>query len=142
MYFWIIISLVKVGCWVHKYSLLFIFFLWKKDHVCFQTVCVAIGSLICPTIYIGLLKSHSNDMSRVVHQFLKLIVTYIFISFKQIRNIYCINAYTSLFELIFVLYLSSKGWRRFMHESRCSRTIVFVSYSSYTSINITPSVSF
>jgi hypothetical protein len=38
---------------------------------------VAVGPLICFAAYIGLLQPHSDDMSRVVDQLLKLIATFI-----------------------------------------------------------------
>jgi hypothetical protein len=41
---------------------------------------VAVGPLICFTVYIGLLHPHSDDMSQVVDQLLKLIATYIGLS--------------------------------------------------------------
>jgi hypothetical protein len=41
---------------------------------------VAVGPLICFAAYIGLLQPHSDDMSRVVDQLLKLIVTFIGLS--------------------------------------------------------------
>jgi hypothetical protein len=41
---------------------------------------VAVGPLICFAAYIGLLQPHSDDMSRVVDQLLKLIGTFIGLS--------------------------------------------------------------
>jgi hypothetical protein len=41
---------------------------------------VAVGPLICFTAYIGLLQPHSDDMSRVVDQLLKLVATFIGLS--------------------------------------------------------------
>jgi hypothetical protein len=41
---------------------------------------VAVGLLICFAAYIGLLQPHSDDMSRVVDQLLKLIATFIGLS--------------------------------------------------------------
>jgi hypothetical protein len=38
---------------------------------------VAVGPLICFAAYIGLLQPHSDDMSRVVDQLLKLFATFI-----------------------------------------------------------------
>jgi hypothetical protein len=38
---------------------------------------VAVGPLICFAAYIGLLQPHSDDMSRVVDQLLKLFTTFI-----------------------------------------------------------------
>jgi hypothetical protein len=46
----------------------------------FPTLPVAAGPLICFVAYIGLLQPHSNDMSRVVDQLLKLIATFIGLS--------------------------------------------------------------
>jgi hypothetical protein len=46
----------------------------------FPTLPVAVGPLICFAVYIGLLHPHSNDMSRVVDQLLKLITTFIGLS--------------------------------------------------------------
>jgi hypothetical protein len=44
------------------------------------TLPVAVRPLICFTAYIGLLQPHSDDMSRVVDQLLKLIATFIGLS--------------------------------------------------------------
>jgi hypothetical protein len=41
---------------------------------------VAVGPLICFAAYIELLQPHSDDMSRVVDQLLKLIATFIGLS--------------------------------------------------------------
>jgi hypothetical protein len=41
---------------------------------------VAVGPLICFAAYIGLLQPHSDDMSRVVDQLLKLFATFIGLS--------------------------------------------------------------
>jgi hypothetical protein len=41
---------------------------------------VVVGLLICFAAYIGLLQPHSDDMSRVVDQLLKLIATFIGLS--------------------------------------------------------------
>jgi hypothetical protein len=41
---------------------------------------VVVGPLICFAAYIGLLQPHSDDMSRVVDQLLKLITTFIGLS--------------------------------------------------------------
>jgi hypothetical protein len=38
----------------------------------FPTMLVAVGPLICFAAYIGLLQPHSNDMTQVVNQLLKL----------------------------------------------------------------------
>jgi hypothetical protein len=46
----------------------------------FPTLPVAVGPLNCFTAYIGLLQPHSDDMSRVVDQLLKLIATFIGLS--------------------------------------------------------------
>jgi hypothetical protein len=46
----------------------------------FPTMHVAVGPLICFIMYIGLLQSHSDDMSRFVDQLLKLITTFIGLS--------------------------------------------------------------
>jgi hypothetical protein len=43
----------------------------------FPTLTVAVGPLICFAAYIGLLQPHSDDMSRVVDQLLKLFATFI-----------------------------------------------------------------
>jgi hypothetical protein len=51
----------------------------------FPTLPVAVGPLICFAAYIGLLQPHSDDMSRVVDQLLKLMVTYIDLS-RLIRS--------------------------------------------------------
>jgi hypothetical protein len=46
---------------------------------------VAVGPLICFTMYVGLLQPHSDDMSRIVNQLLKLFATFIGLSrLKQI----------------------------------------------------------
>jgi hypothetical protein len=41
---------------------------------------VAVGPLICFAAYIGLLQPHSDDMSRVVDQILKLLNTFVGLS--------------------------------------------------------------
>jgi hypothetical protein len=41
---------------------------------------VAVGPLICFAVYIELLQPHSDDMSRVVDQLLKLIAAFIGLS--------------------------------------------------------------
>jgi hypothetical protein len=46
----------------------------------FPTLSVAVGTLICFAVYIGLLQPHSDDMSRVVDQLLKLFATFIGLS--------------------------------------------------------------
>jgi hypothetical protein len=46
----------------------------------FPTLLVAVGPLICFTAYIGLLQPHSDDMSQVVDQLLKLIAIFIGLS--------------------------------------------------------------
>jgi hypothetical protein len=46
----------------------------------FPTLPVAVGPLICFAAYIGLLQPHSDDMSRVVDQLLKLIAIFIDLS--------------------------------------------------------------
>jgi hypothetical protein len=43
----------------------------------FPTLHVVVGPLNCFVAYIGLLQPHSDDMSRVVDQLLKLIATFI-----------------------------------------------------------------
>jgi hypothetical protein len=45
---------------------------------------VAVGPPICFAVYIGLLEHHSDDMSRVVDQLLKLIATFIGLSHLSI----------------------------------------------------------
>jgi hypothetical protein len=70
---------------------------------------VAVEPLICFAAYIGLLQSHSDDISRVVDQLLKLIATFIGLS-RLIRSetICCINVYTSLLGLVFESHLSPR----------------------------------
>jgi hypothetical protein len=46
----------------------------------FPSLHVAVGLLICFAVYIGLFQPHSDDMSRVVDQLLKLIATFIGLS--------------------------------------------------------------
>jgi hypothetical protein len=48
---------------------------------------VAVAPLICFAAYIGLLQPYSDDMSRVVDQLLKLIVTFIGLSHLSISGI-------------------------------------------------------
>jgi hypothetical protein len=71
---------------------------------------VAVGPLNCFTAYIGLLQPHSDDMSRVVDQLLKLIATFIGLSrLSRSGIIWCINVFTSLLGLVIVSHLSPKG---------------------------------
>jgi hypothetical protein len=71
---------------------------------------VAVGPLICFTAYIGLLQPHSDDMSRVVDQLLKLIVTFIGLSHLSKSGIICcINVFTSLLGLVIVSHLCPRG---------------------------------
>jgi hypothetical protein len=46
----------------------------------FPTMHVDVGPLICFAAYIGLLQPHSDDMSQVVDQLLKLIAIFIGLS--------------------------------------------------------------
>jgi hypothetical protein len=76
---------------------------------------VTVGPLICFVAYIGLLQPHSDDMSQVVDQLLKLITTFIGLSrLSRSRIICCINVFTSLLGLVIVSYLSPKGLGRYM----------------------------
>jgi hypothetical protein len=85
----------------------------------FPTLPVAIGPLICFAAYIGLLQPHSDDMSRVVDQLLKLIATFIGLSrLNRSGIICCINVFTSLLGLVIVSHLSPRGSGRF----RCPGT--------------------
>jgi hypothetical protein len=69
--------------------------------------------------YIEPLQLHSNDMSRVVDQLLKLIATIIGLSrLSRSGTIRFINVYTSLLGLVFELYLRRRGLGRFTTESR------------------------
>jgi hypothetical protein len=71
---------------------------------------VAVGPLICFAAYIGLLQPHSDDMSRVVDQLLKLIATFIGLShLSRYGIIWCINVFTSLLGLVIVSHLSPRG---------------------------------
>jgi hypothetical protein len=71
---------------------------------------MAVEPLICFAAYSGLLQPHSDDMSRVMEQLLKLIATYIGLSrLSRSRTIQFINVYTSLMELVFGSHLSPKG---------------------------------
>jgi hypothetical protein len=71
---------------------------------------VAVGPLICFAAYIGLLQPHSDDMSRVVDQLLKLIATFIGLSrLSRSEIICCINVFTSLLGLVIVSHLSPRG---------------------------------
>jgi hypothetical protein len=75
---------------------------------------VAFGLLNCFAAYIGLLQPHSDDMSRVVDQLLKLIATFIGLSrLSRSGIICCINVFTSLLGLVIVSHLSPKGLGRF-----------------------------
>jgi hypothetical protein len=75
---------------------------------------VAVGPLICFAAYIGLLQPHSDDMSRVVDQLLKLIATFIGLSHLSRSGIICcINVFTSLLGLVIVSHLSPRGLGRF-----------------------------
>jgi hypothetical protein len=76
---------------------------------------VVVGPLICFAAYIGLLQSHSDDMSRVVDQLLKFIATFIGLScLSRSRIICCINVFTSLLGLVIVSHLSPRGLGRFI----------------------------
>jgi hypothetical protein len=80
---------------------------------------MAVGSLICFGAYIGLLQPHSDDMSRVVDQLLKLIATFIGLSrLSRSRIICCINVFTSLLGLVIVSHLSPKGLGRFISTTK------------------------
>jgi hypothetical protein len=71
---------------------------------------VAVGPLICFAAYIGLLQPHSDDVSRVVDQLLKLIATFIGLSrLSRSGIICCINVFTSLLGLVIVSHLSPRG---------------------------------
>jgi hypothetical protein len=75
---------------------------------------VAVGPLICFDVYIGLLQPHSDDMSRVVDQLLKLFATFIGLSrLSRSGIIWCINVFTSLLRLVIVSHLSPRGSGRF-----------------------------
>jgi hypothetical protein len=81
---------------------------------------VAVGPLICFAAYIGLLQPHSNDMSRVVDQLLKLFATIIGLShLSRSRIICCINVFTSLLGLVFVSHLSPRGLGHFNMVASC-----------------------
>jgi hypothetical protein len=83
---------------------------------------MAVGPLICFAAYIGLLQPHSEDMSRVVDQLLKLIATFIGL-FRLSRSeiICCINVFTSLLGLVIVSHLSPRGLGRFINALRLSK---------------------
>jgi hypothetical protein len=71
---------------------------------------MAVGPLICFAVYIGLLQPHSDDMSRVVDQLVKLIATFIGLSrLSRSGIICCINVFTSLLGLVIVSHLSPRG---------------------------------
>jgi hypothetical protein len=75
---------------------------------------VAVGPLNCFAAYIGLLQPHSDDMSQVVDQLLKLIATFIGSSrLSRSGIICCINVFTSLLGLVIVSHLSPRGLGRF-----------------------------
>jgi hypothetical protein len=81
---------------------------------------VAIGPLICFAAYIGLLQPHSDDISRVVDQLLKLIATIIDLyRLSRSETIWCINVYTSLLGVVFESHLSPKGLRLFWWYRIC-----------------------
>jgi hypothetical protein len=70
--------------------------------------------MICFTMYIGLLQPHSDDMSPVVDQLLKLIATFIGLSrLSRSEIICCINVFTSFLGLVIVSHLSPRGLGRF-----------------------------
>jgi hypothetical protein len=71
---------------------------------------VAVGPLICFAAYIGLLQPHSDDISRVVDQLLKLFATFVGLSrLSRFGIIWRINVFTSLLGLVIVSHLSPKG---------------------------------
>jgi hypothetical protein len=84
---------------------------------------VAVGPLNCFTAYIRLLQPHSEDMSRVVDQLLKLIATFIGLSrLSRSKIICCINVFTSLLGLVIVSHLSPRGLGRFSSRGGKERT--------------------
>jgi hypothetical protein len=79
---------------------------------------VAVEPLICFAAYIGLLQSHSDYMSRVVDQLLKLIATFIGLSrVGRSGIICCINVFTSLLGLVIVSHLSPRGLGRYIYST-------------------------
>jgi hypothetical protein len=85
---------------------------------------VAVGPLICFAAYIGLLQPHSDDMSRVVDQLLKLIATFIGLSrLSRSGIICCINVFTSLLRLVIVSHWSPRGLGRFTRPLCHPRTL-------------------
>jgi hypothetical protein len=65
-------------------------------------------------VYIGLLQPHSDDMSQVVDQLLKLFATFIGLyHLSRSVIIWCINVFTSLLGLVIVSHLSPRGLGRF-----------------------------
>jgi hypothetical protein len=88
---------------------------------------VAVEPLICFAAYIGLLQPHSDDMSRVVDQLLKLIATFTGLSrLSRSGIICCINVFTSLLGLVIVSHLSPRGLGRFMFATQNLSVIQFV----------------
>jgi hypothetical protein len=85
-----------------------------------------VGPLICFAAYIGLLQPHSDDMSRVVDQLLKLIATFIGLSrLSRYVIILCINVFTSLLGLVIVSHLSPRGSGALQdHKNLCKGYIV------------------
>jgi hypothetical protein len=92
----------------------------------FPTLPMAVGPLICFAAYIGLLQPHSDDMSRVVDQLLKLITTFIGLSrLSRSGIIYCINVFTSLLGLVIVSHLSPRGLGRFKNISYTFCSVIY-----------------
>jgi hypothetical protein len=86
---------------------------------------VAFGPPICFAAYIGLLQPHSDDMSRVVDQLLKLIATFIGLSrLSRSRTILCINVFTRLLGLVIVSHLSPRGLVRFTYPEWLANTMM------------------
>jgi hypothetical protein len=114
------ISWMKVGCWVRKYSLLLICCFSEKG-IADRVRVTPVPNNACGCWTADLLRcvhraasAHSNDMSRIVDQFLKLITIFIGLSrLSRSETIWCINVYTSLLGLVFESHLSSRGLGRF-----------------------------
>jgi hypothetical protein len=119
------ILLVKVGCWVCKYSLLLICYFLEEiadlvsvthvlNHACgcwtsdfFRCV---YWTALAPLWWYVL----------VVDQLLKLIATCIGLSnLRRFETIWCINVYTSLLGQVFESHLSPRGLGRFRIWAAC-----------------------
>jgi hypothetical protein len=97
---------------------------------------VAVGPLKCFAAYIGLLQPHSDDMSRVVDQLLKLFTTFIGLySLSRSVIILCINVFASLLGLVIVSHLSPRVLGRFSRSYSTGRTGEGNTATTFTSVS-------